>query len=310
MISSTITSGADAPAVMPRLLMPSKRVQSRSLGALRQHRDRAALALGDFAQALRVRRVRRTDHDQRIDHRRHLLDRELAVGGGVADVFLVRPVDVRKTRLEQRDDLRGVVDRQRRLGHEGEVVRILRHERLGVFRGLDQRHRAGRQLADRADHLGVVGMPDQQDFATALEMDRGLAVHLRHQRAGRVQREEIAGAGIRRNRFGNPMGRKHHRGVGIVGDFGQFLDEDRALGLQAVDHVPVMHDLVADVDGGAIDGERPLDGIDGPHYPGAEATGRTKHDSEVWFRWRYTKALGLSQDRITPSRRAGNGQFA
>ena len=30
MISSTITSGADAPAVMPRLLMPSKRDQSRS----------------------------------------------------------------------------------------------------------------------------------------------------------------------------------------------------------------------------------------------------------------------------------------
>lgn len=31
MISSTITSGADAPAVMPRLLMPSKRAQSMSL---------------------------------------------------------------------------------------------------------------------------------------------------------------------------------------------------------------------------------------------------------------------------------------
>ena len=31
MISSTITSGAEAPAVMPRLLMPSKRDQSRSL---------------------------------------------------------------------------------------------------------------------------------------------------------------------------------------------------------------------------------------------------------------------------------------
>ena len=46
-----------------------------------------------------------------------------------------------------------------------------------------------------------------------------------------------------------------------------------------------MHDLVADVDRGAIDGERPLDGIDGPHYPGAEAAGRTKHDFEVWFRW-------------------------
>jgi hypothetical protein len=46
-----------------------------------------------------------------------------------------------------------------------------------------------------------------------------------------------------------------------------------------------MHDLVADIDRGAIDGERPFDGIDGPYHPGAEATGRTKHDSEVWFGW-------------------------
>ncbi len=30
MISSTITSGAEAPAVMPRLVMPSKRAQSMS----------------------------------------------------------------------------------------------------------------------------------------------------------------------------------------------------------------------------------------------------------------------------------------
>ena len=197
----------------------------------------------------------------------------------------MRPVDVRETLLQQRDDLGGVVDRQRRLGHKSEVVRVLRRERLGVFRGLDQRHRAGRQLAERADHLGVVGMPDQEDFAAALEMNRSLAVHLGDQRAGRVQREEIAGAGVGRNRFGNPMGREHDRGVGIVGNFGEFLDEDRALGLQTVDHVAVMHDLVADIDGGAIDGERPFDGIDGPHDPGAEATGRTKHDSEVWLGW-------------------------
>ena len=46
-----------------------------------------------------------------------------------------------------------------------------------------------------------------------------------------------------------------------------------------------MHDLVTDIDRGAIDGERPFDGIDGPHHPGAEAAGRTKHDSEVWFGW-------------------------
>ena len=210
-----------------------------------------------------------------------------------------------KPLLQHRDDLGGVVDRQRRLGHESEVVRILRREGLGVFGGLDQRHRARRQLAERADHLRMMGMADQEDFAAALEMDRRLAVHLGDQRAGRVQREEIAGLGVGGNRFRHAMGRKHHRRVGIVGDFGQFLDENRALGLQAVDHIFVMDDLVADIDRGAIDGERPFHGVDGPDHPGTEAAGGTKHDFEVWF----GLDMGQSRDRITPRRRAGNGQF-
>ena len=136
-----------------------------------------------------------------------------------------------KPLLEHRDDFGGVVDRQRRLGHEGEIVGILRREGRGVVRGLDQRHRARRQLPECADHFRMMGMPDQQDLAAALEMDRRLAVHLGDQRTGGVEREEIAGPGVGRNRFWHPVGRKHHRGVGIVRDFSQFLDENRALGL-------------------------------------------------------------------------------
>jgi hypothetical protein len=195
---------------------------------------------------------------------------------------LCGPGDVRKPLLQHRDNLGGVVDRQRRLRYESEVVGILRRKGLGVFVGLDQRHRADRQLPERADHFRMVGMPDQQDFAATLEMDRGLAVHLRDQRAGRVQREEIAGTGVRRDRFRNPVGRKHHRRVGIVGDFGQFLDKNRALGLQAVDHIAVMDDLVADIDRSAIDGKCPFHGVDRPDHAGAKAPGRTKHDFERW----------------------------
>ena len=113
-----------------------------------------------------------------------------------------------KPLLQHRDDLGGVVDRQRRLRHEGEIVRILRREGLGIFRGLDQRHRAGRQLAERADHFRMMRMPDQQDFAAALEMDRGLAVHLGHQRAGRIQREEIARRAHPPGPISEPRGRK------------------------------------------------------------------------------------------------------
>src|ERR1700693_6171325 len=101
----------------------------------------------------------------------------------------------------------------------------------------------------------MVGMPDQQDFAAALEMDRRLAVHLGDQRAGGGEREEIARPRIGRNRFWYPMGRKYHRRVGIVGDFGQFLDENRALGPEAVDDIAVVDDLVADKDRGGTAGD-------------------------------------------------------
>ena len=163
-------------------------------GALRQHRDRAAFALGDFTQPLRVRRIRRADHDQGIDHRRHLLHRELAVGGGVADVFLVRAGNIRKrsfsiatiSAVSSIDSVVWVT--------KAEIVGVLRLEGRGIMRGLDQRHRPWRQLSERADHFRMVGMPDQQDFTAALEVDRRLAMHLGDQRTGGIERKEIAGA--------------------------------------------------------------------------------------------------------------------
>jgi hypothetical protein len=97
-------------------------------------------------------------------------------------------------------------------------------------------------------------MADQQDFAATLEMDRGLAMHLGHQRAGRVQRKEIALARASAGTdFRHAVGRKHHRRIGIVGDLVQFLDENRALGLQAFDHIAVVHDFVTDIDRGAVE---------------------------------------------------------
>jgi hypothetical protein len=42
----------------------------------------------------------------------------------------------------------------------------------------------------------------------------------------------------------------------------ELVDEDRALGAQRVDDVPVVHDLVADVDGWAVEVERDGDDVD------------------------------------------------
>ena len=56
------------------------------------------------------------------------------------------------------------------------------------------------------------------------------------------------------------------------------LDEARTLGAQPLDHVPVMHDLVADVDRGAKVVKRPLDDLDRPLDAGAEASGLGQDD--------------------------------
>src|SRR5215212_8109630 len=48
-----------------------------------------------------------------------------------------------------------------------------------------------------------------------------------------------------------------------LGHLGLLIDEDRAALAQLVDHVLVVDDLLAHVDGRAVDVERALDGLDG-----------------------------------------------
>ncbi len=75
------------------------------------------------------------------------------------------------------------------------------------------------------------------------------------------------------------MGREDDRRGG-VGDFREFLDENRALGPQAVDDIAVMHDLVADIDRWTIDLQGLFHSIDGTDDAGAEATRRTQQNGE------------------------------
>ena len=90
--------------------------------------------------------------------------------------------------------------------------------------------------------------------------------------------------GVRRHRFGHPVGRKHHRCIGIVGDFGQFLDENGALGPQAVDHIAVVDDLVADIDRGAIDRRAPARRCRSPAPPRrrSRAASKARFSAVVW----------------------------
>ena len=161
------------------------------------------------------------------------------------------------------------------LRHVSEIGRIARHEGGDLGDRLHQRDGARRQLANRADHLGMTGMADQHDLTPALVVDLGLAVDLGHQRTGGVEREEVALLGLLGDRLRHAMGGEDHRRVGL-GDLVELLDEDR-LGLEALDHVAVVNDLVADVDRSAVAVERPLDRVDGARRGAEAARGAQQH---------------------------------
>ena len=138
------------------------------------------------------------------------------------------------------------------------------------------------KLAHGSDHLGVAGVADQHDLAVAAEMDLGLAMHLGHQRAGGVERQQMAARRLLRDRARHAVRREDDGGAGI-GNLGEILDEDGALGLQALDHVAVVDDLVAHIDRGPVDAKRLLHRFDGAHHPGAEAARRAQQHLENGF---------------------------
>ncbi len=252
------------------------------LGPQQQPDEGAPFPLGHLPQALGIRRVGRPDDDHGIDRRSHPLHGTLAVRRGVADVFLVGTGDGREADSEGVHHVPGIVDRQGRLGDEGEVLRVGRREALHVRHRLHEGRRPVRQLAHRADHLRMARMTDQHDVPATPVVKLGLPMHLRDQGAGGVDREDVAGRRGLRNGFGHPMGGEDDGRAG-VGHLVELADEHRTLPAQALDHVLVVDDLVADVDRRPVDRQGLLDGIDGPDHTGAEAARGAEQNVEGRF---------------------------
>ena len=128
----------------------------------------------------------------------------------------------------------------------------------------------------------------------------GLDMDLGHQGAGSVQEQHLARAGRGGHRLGHAVGREDDRPV--VGTFIQLLDEHCAHRLQAVDHMAVVHDLVAHIDRGAVLLDGALDDLDGPVDPGAEAArGRQSHGDGAAF-GRGGRHVGVHGRQPSPSR--------
>ena len=95
----------------------------------------------------------------------------------------------------------------------------------GVIGSVDQRD-VVRRLARGADDLLVALVTDQQDFVVVVGEPTGLVVHLGDQRAGRVDRAQLALRGlVVHDRSDAVRGEDDH---GALGNLVGLLDEDRA----------------------------------------------------------------------------------
>ena len=144
----------------------------------------------------------------------------------------------------------------------GRVVRRLTERGLSVA-VLDFR---GQGLSTRnatAPHLGHVEdfRHYQHDVAALLAHLRDLDVHFGHQRARRVEHDKAAACRLAPDGLGHSMRAEDNRRA--VGNLVQRLDEHRAPGPQLLDHVLVVDDLLAHVDGSAIELEGPLHRLHG-----------------------------------------------
>ena len=213
----------------------------------------------DLDQAHRVGRIRRSHHDDGVALGSHRLDRALAILSRVADVVGRRVDEVREPLPEQLDDLEGLVDRERGLGDPHDLVRIADLDRVDLLGAVDDLDVLGR-LSLRALDFLVPGVPDQEDVVISLGEAHRLLVHLRHQGAGRVDREQVPGG-----RFGVDGGRHAVRGEHhsrALGDFLGFGDEDRPAPRQSFDDELVVDDLFAHVHGRPVQREGLLHGVD------------------------------------------------
>jgi hypothetical protein len=116
----------------------------------------------------------------------------------------------------------------------------------------------------------VAAVADEDDrIALGGELQR-LAVDLRHQRAGRVDRAQAAALRLLVDRRRDAVGTED--GDRALWDrVVELVDEDRPALAQLLDDVLVVHDLLAHVDGRAVEVERVLDGLHGTVDPRAVA---------------------------------------
>ena len=132
---------------------------------------------------------------------------------------------------------------------------------LGVLCRLDEHDRLG-SLAERPLDLLVALVSNQDDRVAGVGIAAGLGMHLRHERACRVDRREPQLLRFPAHRRRDAVGREHDgRPLRHVGEG---VDEDSAARPQILHHVRVVDDLLADVNRRAVEREGAFDRLHCP----------------------------------------------
>jgi len=130
------------------------------------------------------------EHEQELHVRKELLDGLLPICRRVADVFLSGPCRVGKRRCggEDGDDLARLVDGQRRLGDVGDPLRFATS--IALRRRRIRRARSSPALRPSSPRPPRARMPTRTHRVALGGVSPCLRVHLRHERAGRVDRPQ------------------------------------------------------------------------------------------------------------------------
>ncbi|RMP78165.1 hypothetical protein ALQ17_05359, partial [Pseudomonas fluorescens] len=236
-------------------------------------------ALSQLTQAVGVGTVGAADHQDHIAFVCQLLDRVLAVLGGVADVVLARAANGREATAQRVDHAAGVVHGQGGLSHECQALGVLYLQAGDVFFVFHQVNGpaiAGVVLTHGAFDFRVAGVADQDALATITAVARDFDVHLGDQWAGSIEDFQAAACRFGTHRLGNTVGAEDDDH--IVRYLIQLFDKDGAAGAQVFDHEFVVDDFMTHVNRRPEDFQGAVDDFDRPVHTGAEATGVGEFD--------------------------------
>ncbi len=143
-------------------------------------------------EAHRIGRVRGTDNDHDVHLSGDAFHGALTVLGGVADVIRGRVNELREALTQTVHGLTSLIDGQGGLGDPHDTRGVAHDDSLDLVGAAHDLDVVG-SLTEGSLDLLVALMPHENNVVVLLRESHGLAVHLGHERARRVDRGELAG---------------------------------------------------------------------------------------------------------------------